>query len=82
MSRLIFLSRQDVMSRVMLNGGIASYITLMRFVRLGCALSSLLVFAIVTHHLLAMLSSLAINGVIVGLQIPYVGQLVAHVFYK
>ena len=33
MSRLICLLRQDVVSRVILNGGVTSYISLTRFVR-------------------------------------------------
>ena len=60
-----------------LNGGVTSYIALTRFVRQGCPLSPLL-FAIVTHPLLVMLSKLATNGGIVGLHLPSGGQLVAQ----
>ena len=65
------------MSRVMLNGGVISDIVLTRFVRLGCPLSPLL-FAIVTHPLLTMLSGLATNADIVGLHLPSGGELVAQ----
>ena len=60
------------------NGGITTDITLAISVRQGCSLSPLL-FSIVTHSLLAMLSSLATNGDIVGLHLPSRGQLVAQV---
>ena len=75
-SHLVLL-RQDAMSRVMLNGGVTSDISLTRSVRQGFPLSPLL-FAIVTHPLLVMLSRLATNGDIVGLHLPYGGQLVAQ----
>ena len=74
MSRLIFLLGQDAVSRVMLNGGVTSDIALTTFVRQGCPLSPLL-FVIVTHPLLVMLSWLATNGDIVGLHLPSRGQL-------
>ena len=50
---------------------------LTRSVRQGCPLSPLL-FAIVTHPLLVMLSNLAARGDIVGLHLPSGGQLVAQ----
>ena len=46
-------------------------------VQQGCPLSPLL-FAIVTHPLLVMLSNLAARGDIVGLHLPSGGQLVAQ----
>ena len=58
MSRLIYLLGQDAVSRVMLSGGVTSDIAVTRSVRQGCPLSPLL-FAIVTHPLLVMLSRLA-----------------------
>ena len=61
----------------MLNGGVTSDIALTTFVRQGCPLSPLL-FVIVTHPLLVMLSWLATNGDIVGLHLPSRGQLVAQ----
>ena len=57
MSLLIFLLGQDAVSRVMLNGGLTSDIALTRSVRQGCPLSPLL-FAIITHPLLVMLTTL------------------------
>ena len=73
MSRLIYLLGQDAVSRLILNGGVISDITLTRSVRQGCPLSPLL-FASVTHPLLVMLSRLATNGDIVGLHLPSGGQ--------
>ena len=75
MSCLIFLLGQDVGSQVMANGGIALGIALVRYVCQGYPLSPLL-FAIVTHPLLVMLSRLAANCDIVGLHFPFGGQLV------
>ena len=77
MCRLIFLLGQNATSRVMLNGGVTPKVFLTRSVRQGCPLSPLL-FAIVTHPLLVMLSNLATNGDIVGLRLPSGGQLVAQ----
>ena len=68
---------QDAVSRVMLNGGVTSDIALTRSVRQGCPLSPLL-FAIVTHPLLVLLSRLATNCDIVGLHLSCGGQLVAQ----
>ena len=65
------------MSQVMLNGGVTSDISLTRSVLQGCPLSPLL-FAIVTHPLLMMLSRLATNGDIVGLPLPSGRKLVAQ----
>ena len=78
MSRLIFLLGQDVVSRVMLNGGVTLDIAFAISIRQGFPLSPLL-FVIVTHTLLVMLSRLAINGDIVCLHLPSRGQLVAQV---
>ena len=74
---LYFYIGQDAVSRVILNRGVTSDISLTRSVRQGCPLSPLF-FAIVTHPLLVMLSSLATNGDIVGLHLPWGGQLVAQ----
>ena len=62
----------------MLNGGVTSDIALTRSVRQRCPLRPLL-FAIVTHPVLVMLSRLAINGDIVCLHLPSRGRLVAQV---
>ena len=77
MSRLIYLLGQDAVSRVMLNGGVTSDIAITRSIHQGCPLSPLL-FAIVTHPLLVMLSRIATNGDIMGLHLPCGGQLVAQ----
>ena len=77
MSRLIYLLGQNATSCVMLNGGVTAKIPLTRSVRQGCPLSPLL-FAIVTHPVLVMLSKLADDGNIVGLHLPSGGQLVAQ----
>ena len=61
----------------MLNGGVTPKVFLTRSMRHGCPLSSL-VFAIVTHPLLVMLSNLATNVDGVGLHLPSGGQLVAQ----
>ena len=58
-------------------GELHQIFSLTRSVRQGCPLSPLL-FAIVTHPLLVMLSRLATNGDIVGLHLPYGGQLEAQ----
>ena len=57
MSRFIFLLGQNVVSRVMFNGGITLDIALTRSGCQGCSLSPLL-FVIVTRSLLMMLSAL------------------------
>ena len=59
---------------VMLNDEVISKIPLTR----SCCPLSLLLFAIVTHLLLVMLSSLATNEKIVGLHLPSSDQLVAQ----
>ena len=68
MSRIIFLLGQGAVSRVMLDGGVTSDIALTRSVHQGCPISSLL-FAIVIHPLLGLLSRLVINNDIVGLHL-------------
>ena len=77
MSRIIFLLGQDAVSRVMLNGWIILDIVLTRSIHQGCPLIPLL-FAIVTHPLLVMLARFATNGDIVGLHLPFEGQLIAN----
>ena len=67
--RLFNLSPNIATSYVMLSGGVTLKVFLTRSVPQGCPLSPLL-FAIVTHPLLAMLSNLAANGDIVGFHIP------------
>ena len=66
-----------MVSQVMLNGGVTSDISLTRSVLQGYPLSPLL-FAIVTHLLLVMLSRLATNDDILGLHLPSGGQLVVQ----
>ena len=61
----------------MLNGRVTPKGFLTRSVRQGCPLSPLL-FAIVTHPLLVMLSNLATRGDIVGLHLLSGGQLEAQ----
>ena len=68
-----------MVSLVMRNGGVTSDIALTRSVHQGCPISPLL-FAIVTHPLLVMLSRLATNGDIVGLHLPSGGRLVVSKF--
>ena len=58
------------MSRVMLNDEVTSNIIVTRLVCQGCPLIPLL-FAIVSHPLLVILSRLATNGSIVGLHPPF-----------
>ena len=74
--QLIFLLGQNATSRVMLTSGVTPKFFLTRFVCQGFPLSPLL-FIIVTHPMLVMLSNLATNGDIVGLHLPSGGHLVA-----
>ena len=61
----------------MLTSGVTPKFFLTRFVCQGFPLSPLL-FIIVTHPMLVMLSNLATNGDIVGLHIPSGAKLVAQ----
>ena len=89
MSHLILLLGQEVVFRVMLNKVVALDIAFMRwwidirncltkFIQQGCPIRSFL-FALAIHPLLVMLSRLATYDDIVGLALPYGGQLVAKV---
>ena len=77
MCRIILLLGRNATSRVMLSGGVTSKVFLTRSMWQGCALSPLL-FPIVTHPLLVILSKLATTGNIVGLHLPSSGQLVTQ----
>ncbi|MCO5583244.1 hypothetical protein L7F22_037153 [Adiantum nelumboides] len=69
----------------MINGGATSPVSLTRSLHQGCPLNPLL-FALVTHPMLALLSQLAQNGEVVGLTLPLgsccaVRSIVRHLGY-
>ncbi|MCO5602437.1 hypothetical protein L7F22_056569 [Adiantum nelumboides] len=79
MSRLIYTFSLGSQSRIMMNGGVTSPVSLTRSLRQGCPLSPLL-FALATHPMLTLLTQLARDGEIVGLTLPSGQQLVGQAF--
>lgn len=77
MSRLIYTLSLGSQSRIMMNGGVTSPVSLTRSLRQGCPLSPLL-FALVTHPMLTLLTQLARDGEVVGLTLPSGQQLVGQ----
>ncbi|MCO5562139.1 hypothetical protein L7F22_015765 [Adiantum nelumboides] len=79
MSRLIYTLSLGSQSRIMMNGGVTSPVSLTRSLRQGCPLSPLL-FALATHPMLTLLTQLARDREIVGLTLPSGQQLVGQAF--
>ncbi|MCO5604354.1 hypothetical protein L7F22_058519 [Adiantum nelumboides] len=81
MCRLIYTLGLDSISQIVINGGATSPVSLTHSLRQECPLSPLL-FALITHPMLTLLTQLAQNGEVVGLTLPagqqLVGQALAH----